>query len=134
MQNHNHAPKFHIPPQQIASTTIGLNIINRFNCPVQVSLLGGNQDPMRVSANALTKYSWDLTFEDFSGDKSKVTLEYKLVGAAAFSTKTVPLQAQTWQGFLNSLNGMLLGFFAQDGVNLVTSNDTYVFGSVSITQ
>lgn len=101
--------------------------------PIKVSVLGGVSDPMRYSANSLEKYLWDLSAETFIGDINRVGIQSKYVGQPSFSTFYAPLQNKTVQGVVDALNTLQMGFFWLNGTDIVTTNDTFVFGDISVT-
>jgi len=111
-----------------------LDITNTQSYPVTISLLGGNQDPMRLSVNSSTLYTWDLTSINFSANAT-FTLEFKRTGAASFSTID-GMMKNSFGGLIYGLNQLNLGFFWYQ--NLVgatypvySASDYYEFGNLT---
>lgn len=110
-----------------------LNIKSNRPYPQTANLMGNVYNSLDVS-NATTQYKWDLTAFTFTTE-TYCTLQYKGVNQAAFSLFTQNLATQTVDSVVAALNLLGLGFFYKDtvgGTFIVTTNDDYVFGDLSI--
>jgi len=113
--------------------TLTLNIKSNRPYPQTANLMGNVYNPLDVS-NATTQYKWDLTSFVFTTE-TYCTLQYKGVNEATFSLFTQNLASQTIDSVVAALNLLGLGFFYKDtvgGTFIVTTNDDYVFGDLSI--
>jgi uncharacterized delta-60 repeat protein len=117
-----------------AEVDLNLTVTNNVNYPVQINILG-NPSNLLDTSNAKTEYQWDVTAFTF-GSENDVTIEYKINGAAAYSTYSGQFAPQTLQAVVDVLNGLGIGFFSlyTVGANtyIGTYNDQYTFGNLNI--
>lgn len=113
---------------------ISLNIRNNRNYTQTFNGMGGSVNPLDTS-NATTEYRYNITTFNFT-DENAVTIYYKAVGSAAFSSYTADLPSQTPEGLVIALNGLGIGFFntyVELGQTYVgTYNENYIFGSLDV--
>jgi hypothetical protein len=118
----------------LADVNVTLNIQNNASYPVQINVLGNPYNPLDTS-NATTQYRFNLTGFVFSGE-TDVSIEYKINGAASFSTFTQQLQSQNIEGIVNALNLLNIGYFqtyTELGQTYIsTYNDNFVFGQLNV--
>ena len=117
-----------------AEVNLNLNITNNVNYPVQINVLGNPYNLLDTS-NAKTEYQWDVTAFVFTSE-NELTIEYKINGAASYSTYSGTFNPQTLQAVVDVLNGLGIGFFSlyTAGANtyIGTYNDQYTFGNLTI--
>jgi hypothetical protein len=114
---------------------ITLNIRNNKTYPIRINVLGSPFNPLDT-ANAKTEYRWDITAFIPSNDDT-ITLEYKPVGAAVFSTFTYQIYNTNIQGIISALDALGIGYFQSytelGQLYLSTYNDNTEFGLLTIT-
>jgi len=114
---------------------ITLNIRNNKTYPIRINVLGSPFNPLDT-ANAKTEYRWDITAFIPSNDDT-LTLEYKPVGAAVFSTFTYQIYNTNIQGIISALDALGIGYFQSytelGQLYLSTYNDNTEFGLLTIT-
>jgi len=119
----------------LAFVGITLNIRNNRTYPIRINVLGGPYNPLDT-ANAKTEYRWDITAFTPSND-DVLTLEYKPVGAAVFSTYTYQIYNTNTEALISALDSLGIGYFQSytelGQLYLSTYNDNYVFGLLTIT-
>jgi hypothetical protein len=119
----------------LAFVGITLNIRNNRTYPIRINVLGGPYNPLDT-ANAKTEYRWDITAFTPSND-DVLTLEYKPVGAAVFSTFTYQIYNTNTEALISALDSLGIGYFQSytelGQLYLSTYNDDYVFGLLTIT-
>ena len=119
----------------LAFVGITLNIRNNRTYPIRINVLGGPYNPLDT-ANAKTEYRWDITAFTPSND-DVLTLEYKPVGAAVFSTYTYQIYNTNTEALISALDSLGIGYFQSytelGQLYLSTYNDDYVFGLLTIT-
>ena len=119
----------------IAFVGITLNIRNNRTYPIRINVLGSPFNPLDT-ANATTEYRWDITAFTPSND-DVLTLEYKPVGAAVFSTFTYQIYNTNTEALISALDSLGIGYFQSytelGQLYLSTYNDNYVFGLLTIT-
>ena len=119
----------------LAFVGITLNIRNNTTYPIRINVLGSPFNPLDT-VNAKTEYRWDITAFNPS-DNDVLTLEYKPVGAAVFSTFTYQIYNTNIQGLISALDALGIGYFQSytelGQLYLSTYNDNNVFGLLTIT-
>ena len=119
----------------LAFVGITLNIRNNRTYPIRINVLGSPYNPLDT-ANATTEYRWDITAFTPSND-DVLTLEYKPVGAAVFSTFTYQIYNTNTEALISALDSLGIGYFQSytelGQLYLSTYNDDYVFGLLTIT-
>ena len=119
----------------LAFVGITLNIRNNKTYPIRINVLGSPFNPLDT-ANATTEYRWDITAFAPSNDDT-LTLEYKPVGAAVFSTFTYQIYNTTTEGLISALDALGIGYFQSytelGQLYLSTYNDNTEFGLLTIT-
>ena len=119
----------------LAFVGITLNIRNNRTYPIRINVLGSPFNPLDT-ANATTEYRWDITAFAPSND-DVLTLEYKPVGAAVFSTFTYQIYNTNTEALISALDSLGIGYFQSytelGQLYLSTYNDNYVFGLLTIT-
>ena len=128
------------PPKPTVESTVGdiitLTINNNTdgNMPL-VSLVGNDQDRMDT-ANATTRYFWNITTFFFTTENT-VIIQYKAVGDTSFSTASAPILGDTFTALINALNTLNLGqfFITTSGGQTILNNynDNVVFGTLNVT-
>ena len=119
----------------LAFVGITLNIRNNKTYPIRINVLGSPFNPLDT-ANAKTEYRWDITAFTPSTD-DVLTLEYRPVGAAVFSTFTYQIYNTNIQSLISALDALGIGYFQSytelGQVYLSTYNDNNEFGLLTIT-
>jgi hypothetical protein len=114
---------------------ITLNIRNNKTYPIRINVLGSPFNPLDT-ANAKTEYRWDITAFIPSNDDT-LTLQYKPVGAAVFSTFTYQIYNTNIEGIIAALDALGIGYFQSytelGQLYLSTYNDNTEFGLLTIT-
>ena len=100
----------------------------------KVSVLGGASDIYQTSSNARTQYAWDMTGATY--DTDFVSVSYKRVGGNLWNTavsgqSTAPITNIT--GLVTALNALNLGYFWKIGDVVYTTNDTFLFAALELT-
>jgi len=117
-----------------AEVDITIIVKNNRNYTQTANVLG-NPYNLRDTANAITEYKWDLTGFVFTIEYY-ITLQYRHENEASFSLYTSNLESQTVASVVSSLNLLGIGYFytfVDLGQTIIsTTNDTYVFGDLSI--
>lgn len=111
-----------------------LNLANSTTSTVRVQLF--NTAPAaRGTVNSGTTYSWDITYELFTGLTS-MTLQVKPVGGSSFETITMAVTDSSQTGVLALLNALGLGTFyivtSGSSKFIVTQNSRMVFGALQL--
>ena len=119
----------------LAFVGITLNIKNNRDYPIRINVLGSPVNPLDT-VNATTEYRWDITaFTPSISDT--LTLEYKPVGAAVFSTFTYEINNTNIDALITALDALGIGYFQSytelGQLYLSTYNDNVVFGLLTIT-
>lgn len=113
---------------------ITIIVKNNRNYPQTVNVMG-NPFNLRDTSNAVTEYKWNLTGFVFTVEYY-ITLQYRHKNEATFSLYTSNLEGQTVASVVSSLNQLGIGYFytfVDLGQTIIsTTNDTYVFGDLSI--
>jgi uncharacterized delta-60 repeat protein len=98
-----------------------------------VSVVGNDQDPMDT-ANATTQYRWNFTNLLITTENT-VSVQYKAVGEASFSTKSALFLQNSLNGIIAALNTLNLGQFFPTTSGLITYvnnyNNNVVFGDIT---
>ena len=114
--------------------TINLNFTNNTNGTVPISILGNNANAMDT-IGATTQYNWDISSLNFIVNTT-LSIQYKSVGAASFTTAILTLPSQNIQGLLDALNTLNIGFFFTTTSGLTTYLNNYnlnvVFGQLNV--
>ena len=102
---------------------IQFSIINRTDCEITLPLFQQGVD----SINATTRYSWDISGEDFSCGNASIVIN-NVVRTITFNPDVT--------GFIISLNALGFGFFCTQtsggGTSLYVQDDTNVYGYLQI--
>lgn len=118
----------------IQDVTVTLTIQSNVNYPVPINILGNVFNPLDTT-NATTEYQYDLTGFTITNENT-VGIQYRPVGAAAFSLFTTNIFGTSLQDVVNALNTLGIGYFnlfTQSGNTYITTyNDDYVFGLLNI--
>lgn len=114
-----------------------LNLVNTTTAPQQVSLFNNpfTQVNTTSATNAQPKYEWDVTSFTFTSEQT-VSIEYKLVGAASFTTVSDAIVANSIDGVVSALNGLNIGTFytysSGGSVFISVYSEVYVYQNLNI--
>ena len=113
---------------------ISLNIRNNTNYPQDINIMG-NPANLLDTSNAKTEFRWNLTTFVITTETA-ISIQYKVNGAAAYSTFTYDLPSQSNQGIADALNQLNIGYFnlyTELGQTYIGSyNDSYTFGQINL--
>lgn len=109
---------------------ISFVITNTTNGVIPISLFGNDFDRMDT-ANATTRYFWDVTSINTSTDNT-IALSYKWIQDINYTTINIPISVNTLQGICDTLNTLNLGAFFLTTEMVSTNsivNTSFVYGS-----
>lgn len=120
----------------MAANKIILDIQNNTSYNLTFSVLSGDQDTNKSSVNSYTEYLYDILLTNWS-TTSTFTIQYKPIGAATFQL-AIGMTYSSFSGFIRAINELNLGIWnpvnlSPSSGNVVTYNDDYVFGDLTIT-
>ena len=104
-------------------------IRNTTNSTIYANFMGGIFN-LGDNANNLRSFTYNLAGENFISNT--ITIQYKTNVQPTFITATLALQEQSINGLVLALNTLGIGTWFYSGTNLITYNDNYEFGSLSV--
>lgn len=113
---------------------LNFSIINSTNGTVPISILGNNADQMDT-ANATTKYSWNVTGFTITNENS-ISLQYSSNNDPILDTVILEFNGTDIQSVVDTLNTLNLGsfFITTSGINTYINNynQNVYFGQLNI--
>lgn len=110
--------------------SFSLVIRNNTNSTVEANILGAITN-LKDNANSKISYSYNLAGETYL--TTSISIQFRSVNQPSFQTVNLSLPAQNIEGVVFALNQLGIGTWYYSGTNVITYNDDYVFGDLTVT-